>query len=109
MAAALAHAFGIVLCPLHRFCGVPCPTCGTTRAAFALARGDFAAAFALNPLTMSLLCFALPPIACHAALRGADATARLLRRISRSAVFWTFAVLAIMANWLYLLTSGVAD
>lgn len=42
-------------CPLHAFTGVPCPGCGTTRAAEALIGGDWAAAFLLNPLACALL------------------------------------------------------
>ena len=49
-----AHAAGIVLCPLRRFAGVPCPGCGSTRALVLLFRGEFAAAFAMNPLAVSL-------------------------------------------------------
>jgi len=38
------------LCPLHAVTGLPCPTCGSTRAASALVRGDLAAALTWNPL-----------------------------------------------------------
>ncbi len=37
-------------CPLHAWTGVPCPGCGSTRAALALLRGDVFGAFAWNPL-----------------------------------------------------------
>ena len=49
----LAHAFGVTLCPMKRLLGVPCPTCGTTRAFAALFRGDVSGAFAQQPLVMS--------------------------------------------------------
>jgi Protein of unknown function (DUF2752) len=37
-------------CPFRRLTGIPCPTCGTTRAAVALLGGHLGAALALNPL-----------------------------------------------------------
>lgn len=37
-------------CLFRSLTGVPCPTCGTTRAAVAFLEGDFAAAFTTNPL-----------------------------------------------------------
>ena len=37
-------------CPFHAVTGIPCPACGSLRAALALARLDFAAAFAESPL-----------------------------------------------------------
>ena len=40
----------IDICPLHRWLGMPCPTCGVTRATMALMRGEVVAAFILNPL-----------------------------------------------------------
>lgn len=54
-------------CPLRALTGIPCLTCGSTRAAMALARGDLAAALAFNPLaaiglTLGLLGGALAPL-----------------------------------------------
>ena len=37
-------------CPLRDMTGVPCPTCGGTHTAVALANGRWAEAFAANPL-----------------------------------------------------------
>jgi hypothetical protein len=37
-------------CAFHRLTGIPCPTCGTTRAAVAFFHGDVLGAFAANPL-----------------------------------------------------------
>ncbi len=58
-------ALGIPFCPVRLAFHQPCPGCGLTRAAFALARGDVATATALNPLavvvvpiTVALLVFA---------------------------------------------------
>jgi len=43
-------AAALPACPVHTLTGLPCPSCGTTRAALALAAGDPLAAFAANPL-----------------------------------------------------------
>lgn len=40
----------VIVCPLRRWTGVPCPTCGGTRAAVALAMLEPGRALALNPL-----------------------------------------------------------
>lgn len=39
-------------CPLHSFVGIPCPTCGTTRAVLALAHGEIFEAVRMNPLVV---------------------------------------------------------
>ena len=41
-------------CPVQHFTGVPCPGCGMSRAAFALLRLDFAAAFRYHPMIFVL-------------------------------------------------------
>jgi len=45
-----ALAQGLPPCPLHAWSGVPCPGCGSTRAALALLRGDVIGALGWNPL-----------------------------------------------------------
>ena len=49
-----AHAAGIVICPLRRTTGVPCPGCGSTRAIMSLLHGEFAEAVSTNPLAVAL-------------------------------------------------------
>lgn len=44
-------------CPMAELWGVPCPGCGLTRAALALAAGDLAGAIGMHPLSPLLLPF----------------------------------------------------
>ena len=49
-----AHAAGIVICPIRRITGIPCPGCGSTRAIMSLLHGELAAAVSTNPLAVAL-------------------------------------------------------
>ncbi len=49
----------VVLCPLRRVTGVPCPFCGMTRSVTAVARGDLGASLALNPGGIALVVAAI--------------------------------------------------
>lgn len=109
----LAHALVIALPALHdhapTFCvfravtGVPCPTCGSTRAALALASGEVDLAFRYNPL-ISAAWLLLP-----GALLGAFVFRARSRSISpgtrRWAVRGVVLVLAVagLANWVYVI------
>jgi hypothetical protein len=46
-------------CPLRTLTGIPCPLCGMTTAATALATGDLAGAMAANPFALLLAGFTL--------------------------------------------------
>ena len=84
--------------------GIPCPGCGSGRAALALASGRFAEAFRLNPLfAASLLVFVGAGLAAGA-LSLAGRPLREPRRLPR----WLFLllVLAVAANWGWLLCDG---
>lgn len=57
--AALA-ALGLLPCGIKLLFGIPCPTCGITRAYFSLARGDLQSTFGYHPLFWLLpLCLIL--------------------------------------------------
>ncbi|MCL2776388.1 MAG: DUF2752 domain-containing protein [Polyangiaceae bacterium] len=45
-------------CPLRLATGLPCPTCGLTRATRLVLRGDFAAATAMHPLVWLVMLLA---------------------------------------------------
>ena len=49
IAAALALGLDVALCPLAGLCGVPCPSCGLTRATIALINADLRRSFLLHP------------------------------------------------------------
>ena len=66
-------------CPLHRYTGLWCPGCGTTRALHQLLHGNVAAAFWFNPLAISLL-----PVIGYLSLRWPpDANAELAAAFHR--------------------------
>lgn len=91
-------------CLLKQTLGVPCPTCGGTRAALALGQLDLAEAFRLNPLvTLGLAAFV-----------GGGLLAGVLAALDRPLQEPTrypgwaraLAVLALAANWVWLVADG---
>jgi hypothetical protein len=87
--------------------GLPCPTCGITRAVMAMTRLDFAAALAMNPLAVAgALAGALYLV--YAATVLAWRLPRFRPRLEpRDLVRARVAVLvAVSANWCYLVAAG---
>jgi hypothetical protein len=88
-------------CPLRSVTGVPCPLCGMTTAATALASGDLGAALAANPFVLVLVGFTL----FMAVLMAARAVGRLPGAAQwpasrRRQGYWVVAVLA-AASWAF--------
>lgn len=107
-AAWLAFGLPTPLCPLHAWSGIPCPTCGSTRAAGSLLHGEIKAAFVWNPL-MTVGFFGAAIYLCYAAVALTGRLPRL--RIESLApheahIIRVLAILLIAANWLYLLLAG---
>ncbi|HQR47294.1 MAG TPA: DUF2752 domain-containing protein [Thermoanaerobaculia bacterium] len=102
--AARLVAPGLPPCFFHSVTGLPCPTCGGTRAALALLEGDVALALHLNPLVTAALALLVGGglLAGLVALagRGVKEPARL-PGWTRAAV-----VLLLAANWLWLIVDG---
>lgn len=92
-----------VHCPLREITGIPCPTCGGTRALSHLAAGDWSAAVAANPLVIlagsGFLLTAL--YATAATLRPAWRRALALTPNEKRSARW-LAILLIVLNWAWL-------
>lgn len=91
-----------LLCPAWAILGIPCPTCGGTRAAAAVAAGDLWAALSWNPLVavLAVLTAASVPLAAGAGL-GWVPVPRVPRRLGRGTRAAVGVALAL--NWFYLL------
>jgi hypothetical protein len=94
------------VCFFKALSGLPCPTCGTTRALGRLFSLDVAGAFAMNPLAAlsaigvalwGLAELALLPVKRTLSFEPTPGAARALR---------IAAVAAILANWVFLLAAG---
>lgn len=97
---------GVPMCVFKATTGVPCLTCGGTRALVALGRLDLPGAFALNPLVALLLVTLIPWGIADAvlALRGRALVLEVGPRVRR-ALLWA-AVPLLLANWGYLIAVG---
>jgi hypothetical protein len=93
-------------CLFHSLTGLPCITCGATRAAREFLHGHLAASFAFNPLAFLGYCglavydvYACAVISLRAPRLRVGGFSPVERRLARSLV-----ILLLAANWLYLLT-----
>ncbi len=99
--------FGHPVCLFRRLTGLPCLTCGTTRALSALATGNLVDAVRLQPLMSGAVLAALVWGVLHTALLFAWRRVPRLR-FDRSERRWFGAGLCALAalNWIYLLWCG---
>ena len=91
-------------CPFRSLTGLPCPTCGATRALAALAAGDFGGSLRLNPAVLpasaatavyalyalAVVAFGLPRIRVHLSAR--EATVARRATVFAVALFWAFLI-----------------
>ncbi len=103
-----ASAFGDALwkCTFKSWTGIPCPTCGTARAAIALARLDVLEAVSRYPLPALAWIFLLAGglVAASMALLG-----RQPPPIPSRIPVWgrVLIVAAVFGNWMYSIATGV--
>jgi hypothetical protein len=100
-----ADRWGVTLCAFKSMTGYACFTCGTTRALGALARLDLEGALAVQPLValsaIGALAWGLADLALRPSARRLDV------RPPRTLAGWFVVLLALVANWAYLLRAGV--
>ncbi len=100
-----AIAGGLWSCPFKGLFGIPCPTCGTGRAALALARFDPVGALVSYPLP-ALAWTAFIALGLAAGWRAWQG--KPLPRIRRLPVWSRIAIIAaVAANWAYSIATGV--
>lgn len=96
----------VTVCMFKRITGVPCATCGSTRAMVRLVHLDLAGALAMNPLAVAAA--ALAALWCVADLllltRGRALAVDLTPRESR--LVQAGVVAALLINWAYVIAAG---
>jgi hypothetical protein len=94
------------LCAFKQLTGLPCPTCGGTRALGRLAELDPAGAFAMNPLAVALGVGVVLWALADLVLLPRRQSLRLEVRPDVSFAVRVTVVLLAAANWAYLLLAG---
>jgi len=96
-------------CPFRTLTGVPCPTCGTTRAVLALSHGHVGEAFLHNPMvTVGLFFTGLAAVLWAVAHAGGKSLPKALASLDRHWPWWlrVGVTLALVANWAWVVARG---
>ena len=98
-------ARGLPICPWKRLLGIPCLSCGSGRAALALARFEFTEALVTYPLpTLAWTLFIAGGLLAGAAALLGRGVPSLPARLSGWMWVWLGAL--VLANWVYLIATG---
>jgi len=99
-----AGAEAIKLCRMKAWTGLPCPTCGLTRATLAAGHGQFIDALLYNPFMVVALALAVGWLVLRLTT-GRTVQLNWSRR--GRAIAWCSVAALFIANWLYLITRGI--
>jgi hypothetical protein len=108
VAVAVLHldALPFPVCIFKLATGLPCMSCGTTRALGRLVHGDVAGALAMNPLAAVGMMALLPWAAADVALMTRRKAFGLELGAGAARGARLAAVMAVFANWAYLVAAG---
>ena len=96
----------LTFCVVKSLSGLPCPTCGSTRAFGRLFELDIAGAFAMNPFTTLVVVLVAGWAVADLALLPRRRALRVALSPSLGRALRIAAFVAFFANWVYLLVVG---
>lgn len=102
----------IEVCLVKHTIGIPCPSCGSTRAIISLLKGDFIKAFYLNPFgyLIALVMLIVPIWILLDTMIKKNSLFNSYQRTEsylRSPKYATTLILLIIINWIWNITKGV--
>jgi len=97
---------GIHLCYFKTVFGIPCPTCGSTRAVLLLTKGDFVGSLLLNPigLLLAIIMIVIPFWLAYDLVTKNDTLFVAYQKFERTVrIKWVAAILIMLmvANWIW--------
>ncbi len=93
-------------CAFKAMTGMPCPTCGSTRAVILFSQGHLLSAFRMNPATSAVFVAALVAFLCRIVALVFDLPGMRIGLSDREKnLVRVSAMLALLLNWGYLITS----
>lgn len=91
----------ITICPMMRFFGLPCPSCGMTRGFIAIAHGRFGEAWTFNPFSFVFfalaIAFVLGPFWRPGLLAGTRARVAVASVVALLSAMWIWDLYRIFA------------
>jgi len=100
------HLCGVMLCPWKKYTGIPCFTCGSTRAVFEFFHGNITNAFLLQPLVISLLLILTPLGGIYLYTGTVQKRLPLLSLTPNEKTIFFISILSLtLLNWIYLVRS----
>lgn len=90
----------VAACPLRALASLPCPACGSTRAAWSLMSGQIGSGFLLNPLAVAAGAAAAALLLVRMVF-GKTVRLRMDRR--EKPLAWALAAVVVLANWAYVI------
>jgi hypothetical protein len=102
----LAGGVSVNACLFRRVTGIPCPSCGTTRALHSLFNGNFSEALLLNPigyiLALAIIC--LPPWMLYDLIFKKESLLKFYKSFEKfflNNVVMITAIILLIANWIW--------